>query len=317
MTLRPSLLCPVDFSEASRGALRFAAVIGEHLYADLTIVTVDDPLLRNAASARMGPAWMPAQTQEALEQFVRDTFRSGEPPLAAVHLETRVGKPGPEILQAALDRQVDLVVMSTHGTSGLRKLAFGSTTEGVLRQTRVPVLVTPANDPGPQSLEDVRSDVRTIVVPVDLSGATPLQVRIAGGLAEALEASVVLVHVIEPVRWREGHDSLLDDTNAEPRARARRELDALMAWLPPLVRAEPVLASGDPAEEIDRLTRLRTGGAIVMGLHSSLEGGPRMGAVTYRVLCRTQALVVALPPAVNEMTTRRLQLTQANTGAGV
>ena len=49
MTSRTSVLCPVDFSDASRGALRYAAVVANHLKAELTVLTVTDPLLTEAA----------------------------------------------------------------------------------------------------------------------------------------------------------------------------------------------------------------------------------------------------------------------------
>jgi hypothetical protein len=54
--------------------------------------------------------------------------------------------------------------------------------------------------------------------------------------------------------------------------------------------------TGEPSEEIVKLADARNRHRIVMGLHSSGLLGPRMGSVTYRVLCLTRALVLALPP---------------------
>ena len=59
---------------------------------------------------------------------------------------------------------------------------------------------------------------------------------------------------------------------------------------------ESLVAFGDPAEEIAKLARERQAGLIVIGLHGSPMLGPRMGSVTYRVLCLAPALVLALPP---------------------
>jgi nucleotide-binding universal stress UspA family protein len=56
---------------------------------------------------------------------------------------------------------------------------------------------------------------------------------------------------------------------------------------------------GDPAEEIVKVAEARGAGLIVMGLHSSTLLGPRMGSVTYRVLCLTRTLVLALPPVAS------------------
>jgi nucleotide-binding universal stress UspA family protein len=57
-----------------------------------------------------------------------------------------------------------------------------------------------------------------------------------------------------------------------------------------------VVLTGEPSEEIVELADVRDAHLIVMGLHSSGLVGPRMGSVTYRVLCLTHAMVLALPP---------------------
>ena len=64
-----------------------------------------------------------------------------------------VGMPAAEILRVARERSCDLIVMSAHGSAGLPTVV-GSITERVLRETPVPVLVTPAADPGRIRVED-------------------------------------------------------------------------------------------------------------------------------------------------------------------
>jgi nucleotide-binding universal stress UspA family protein len=59
-------------------------------------------------------------------------------------------------------------------------------------------------------------------------------------------------------------------------------------------------AFGDPAEEIAKIAADRKVGLIVMGLHASPRSGPRMGSVTYRVLCLAPTLVLALPPTLTQ-----------------
>ena len=73
MFLRPSVLCPVDFSDASRGALRYAAAIAEHFYAGLTIMAVDEyPMIMTAG---LSPELWPPPLQKAdVERILRDTF---------------------------------------------------------------------------------------------------------------------------------------------------------------------------------------------------------------------------------------------------
>jgi len=59
MSGRPSILCPIDFSEASAGALRYAAAIADHFAARLIVFSVEDPLLTGAADQGTGVRWTP------------------------------------------------------------------------------------------------------------------------------------------------------------------------------------------------------------------------------------------------------------------
>ena len=72
---------------------------------------------------------------------------------------------------------------------------------------------------------------------------------------------------------------------------------------------ETLIVSGDAAEEIVKVAETRNAGVIVMGLHASELFGPRMGSVTYRVLCQTRALVLALPPRVAETSAETVHAT--------
>ena len=296
MSVLPSILCPVDFSDASRGALRYAAAIAGHLGTRLILMTVEDPLLTEALDLGTGVAWKPEDSHQALAQFAKKVFGPDMPHALTIEYEVAVGKPAPEILRVARERSCDLVVISTHGLTGVRKLFFGSTTERVLRETTQPVLVTPPSDPGPLRLDDIRSIVRRVLVPVDLTQASAYQVTVGTGLAGALTVPMILAHVVEPVRSRFASLLHLPGLEADRRAQAEDALQALVATLPPGTTAEALIAYGDPAEEIAKVARDRQAGIVVMGLHASPLLGPRMGSVTYRVLCLVSSLVLAVPP---------------------
>lgn len=311
--LRPSVLCPVDFSEASQGALRFAAAIAEHFFAGLTVATVDDPLPAGRAGAADHQETLAADRHQDLARFIDDTFPVRKPTLAELHLEVAAGKPATEIQRIALERCADLIVMSTHGQTVVRKF-FGSTTERVLRETSVPVLVTPAGDPGPATIEDLKGRVSGVLAPVDFSANSGRQVRIAHGLADAFQASLVLLRVLEPLPEYAGRETFLLNIREARRHRARQEFEELMASLRYDVLPEMVITDGDPAEQIARLAAELGSVAIVMGLHSTSDLGPRMGSVTYRVLCQTATPVLALPPSRVTNLSRRLDLETAAVG---
>jgi nucleotide-binding universal stress UspA family protein len=143
MSSKLSLLCPVDFSPASLGALQYALAIARRFDISVTALTVDDRLLADAGDARMGEGWTHDTTECQLRAFVAQALYGHAP--VAVDYEVRIGKAAEQILEAARERGAHLIVMSTHGRSGFSKLALGSTAERVLRDTSVPVLLSPKN----------------------------------------------------------------------------------------------------------------------------------------------------------------------------
>jgi nucleotide-binding universal stress UspA family protein len=283
MSIAPCVLCPVDLSEASRGALRYAGALAEHFYARLLVLAVESPFLTDAAGAVMERHWLDHQIESALQTFVADTFKARTPEVAELRTQITRGRPAAEILRVANEANVDVIVMSTHGKTGVRKLMFGSVTEQVLRDAQVPVVVTPATDPGPESVEAWKKGVNTVLVPVDFSDWTPQQTNIARGLAEALGADLVCAHVLE-------------DQDHGRRLAAHEKLDAIIHRMPAALKPAMTLGVGDAAAEISRISRERKAGLIVMGLHSSGRARQHMGHVTYAVLCQAPALVLAWPP---------------------
>jgi len=296
MNVRPSILCPIDFSDASAGALRYAAAVASHFGTRLIVLTVEDPLLTEAADLGTGIHWDPEECKKEMGRFAARIFGPKSPWLTTLEYDVAVGKPAPEILRVARERSCDLIVISTHGATGIRKLFFGSTTERVLRETTRPVLITPPVDPGPVSLDDAKRLIRRIVVPVDLTAASRHQAKVAAGLAEAAGVPLILVHVIEPVKSRLTARLHLAGLEADRRAIAEDALQGILSTLPGGVQAESLLAYGDPAEELAKVAHDRSAGLVIMGLHGSPILGPRMGSVTYRMLCLVHTLVLALPP---------------------
>jgi nucleotide-binding universal stress UspA family protein len=296
MRARPVVLCPVDLSESSRGALRYAAAVAAHFGASLTLLAVNDSILGEAAALSTEPGYLREETVREVQRFFQETFDEKPHGIVDVQLEVAAGKPAQEILRVSRERGCDLIVMGSHGATGFRKLFFGSTTERVLRETAVPVLVTPSSDPGPRQLEDVRKLVRRILAPVDLTDASAHQLAVSRGVAEALDVPVLLLHVVEPVRSMIAAQTRAPKADTERRHRAERDLEHAAATMAGQRRPEALITYGEPSEEIAKVAADRDAGLIVMGLHSSPLMGARMGSVTYRVLCLAHRLVLALPP---------------------
>jgi nucleotide-binding universal stress UspA family protein len=292
VNVRPSILCPIDFSEASVAALRHAAAIAEHFVARLIVLTVE-------ASSSLAPSTGDAGTgREAAERessrFVARAFCERPSAHALCEYDVATGKPATEILRVARERCCDLIVMSSHGRSGPRKWPLGSTTERVLRETSVPVLVIPAAGEGVVTLEDAVRSIERILVPVDLSPASAHQMRVARGLSESLGMPLTVVHVLEPTNGHVGLNRAGRD--AARRADAEHAAGELAATMPGGCGQEVSIVDGDPGEAIAAVAGQRRAGLIVMGLHGGPLLEPRMGSVTYKTVCRSRSPVLALPP---------------------
>jgi len=290
------ILCPVDFSDASRGALRYGAALAEHFGANLLVLTAIDPLLAEAAAMETSEAQVRASALEALRRFAAEAVDRRLKP-GILDYEVAIGKPDREILRLTAERGVSLIVISSHGLTGFRKMFFGSITERVLRETPVPVLITSGDDRGPSGVADAAARVRRLLAPVLLPEPSAQQLAVTRALAEALLVPAVLLHVVEPLRAVLQHsDRYLQKVERERRERAERQLEALTEQAG-ITRIEGLIAYGEPSEEIVKVARDRNAGLIIVTLQGSALPGPRIGSVTYRVLCAAGLPVLALPPS--------------------
>src|SRR4029453_4145649 len=197
-----------------------------------------------------------------------------------VDFRVATGKPDVEILRIANGDPAHLIVMSSRGATGIRRLFLGSVTERGLRATTVPIPGTPPADPGPRSAEDLQKAIRRVLVSVDLTEAVENQMRVAVRLATLLAVPLLIVHVVEPVRsFVPGHVHAAN-VDSERRDRAERRLQPLADAFSPLPRTEVLVVFGEPSEEIAKIAADRQGGLIVMGLHASPCSGAALGWVT-------------------------------------
>ena len=283
------VLCPVDFSEASSASVRHAAAVAAHFSAQLTLLTVDDPLLAQVA-AHSGPSLV-NETALDLRRFGHEAARLSP----SSDFQVAIGKPAPEILRFAREQKSDLIVMSPEGQSGARKVFFGSTTERVLRETTIPVFLPPARHRAATTIAGTARWVNRILAPVDLEAGSRHQASVAGDIARMLSVPLLLVHVLQPVFVPVNVRVARTAVDGARHERAVEQMRALAASLPAGVQVETVVLDGDPSSKICKLAEARDANLIVMGLHSEGLLEPRMGSVTYRILCLTGAAVLALP----------------------
>jgi nucleotide-binding universal stress UspA family protein len=145
MTQLKRILVPTDFSDHSERAAAYAVELARRYEADeIHCVHVSDipaDLLATSAYYMTGPSeqfieQVREEGRKSLEAFARKNFK--DRPAKTVFLE---GRPFVEIIRYARENQIDLIVISTHGRSGIKHVLFGSVAEQVVRKAPCPVLV--------------------------------------------------------------------------------------------------------------------------------------------------------------------------------
>ena len=291
LTVR-SVLCPVDLSEQSREALLWASTIARHRGAELTVLSVVEPLLAQAAEIRLGVDLTKIEAEPAVREFVKATLPETESP---ARTEVALGAPSEVILQTARRLKTELIVMGTHGLGGFRKLLLGSTTEQVLRRTEWPVLAVPAGAVSARTPGHTGARLKKILLATDFHESAMAAAQWAADLASETHAPVVLAHVVEllvvPARWQ----VLVAEFESERVASGQRMLARLAASFRD-THTDCVVSIGRPAEAIAALAVEHEASLVVMGLaHAEDSELRKPGAIAYDVLRHAHVAVVVVP----------------------
>jgi nucleotide-binding universal stress UspA family protein len=137
-----TILHPTDFSKPSEYALRFACALARDYQARLLVVHVVEPPVYYGELGMTVP--LPVDFNKSLEERLSRLV----PADSGIPVETFLveGSASKEILRLAEAQHCDLIVLGTHGRTGLSRVLLGSVAEDVIRHTRLPVLTlkTPA-----------------------------------------------------------------------------------------------------------------------------------------------------------------------------
>lgn len=245
------ILCPIDFSPGSEHAQRIAIRLAHEANAPLALVhawsvpavatATDMPLAADSLQGLLDDA------ERGLADALDEARRAG-----VTHIKAQLvsGPAAERILELA--EPTDLIVMGTHGRTGLARLLLGSVAENVMRHARCSVLVVRRHVESPR--------FHHILVPVDFSDCSRRALDEAGELARRSGASVTLLHVIDPPEVYGEDDDLqstgrLDDWGDLVEARTARQVTRLMRTGNP---APQVLSTVDEDPSVD---------LIVVGSH--------------------------------------------------
>lgn len=140
MSTIQTILHPTDFSTLSGGAFKQAYSLARDHKAKLVLLHVIEPKVVIYSGTMMPPP--PPRAPEEEREALREQLRQMKLPDNAVTVEHRVveGDPATAILHIAKDIKADLIVLGTHGRTGLGRLLMGSVAEKVVRNAECPVL---------------------------------------------------------------------------------------------------------------------------------------------------------------------------------
>jgi nucleotide-binding universal stress UspA family protein len=287
-----SILFGADFSEASREAFRAAcslAVAGQTRVHVLHVIEPrwipEEPVPFGQAVVEFYDAGVDGGRDELLGRRMREMYAPDEPIDVEYHISE--GDAAREVLRMAGQVRSDLIVVGTHGRTGLSWLLAGSVATSVMRHATCPVLALHRPE-GPRRVEGIR----VILHPTDFSAGGEHSLRVARSLARDLGARLVLFHVVPYGLSANDIDVPVDPgLYRQALAEERRLIDGPDLKYP----VEARLARGDAAEEILRAATELDCGLIVMGTHG--RSGLRrllMGSVTESVMPRADCPVLAV-----------------------
>lgn len=293
MTRLYTILAATDLSAAARLACERAVRLASACDARLELQHVVNTGALD--SLRLLFASQPDDLQQRLLDEAREELRSL---LAELHdglggsanLHLGIGNVVNEITRQADALDADLLVLGAHGSSLVRDLIVGSTTERVLRRTGRPLLVV--RRPAPRGY-------RQVLIPVDFSARSLKAIEVARRLAP--KAALVLLHTFEvPFEGRLRHAGVSEQELAALRASAQREGETRMAELIaraglPAAALHSLVLYGDPSVQILEHERLQGSELIVIGKRgqNSLED-LLLGSVTKHILSQAQSDVLVI-----------------------
>jgi nucleotide-binding universal stress UspA family protein len=284
-----NILVATDFSPASRSALRCAFELSAETGATLWIGHVVPPLPKGSVARvyRDMDAFLRRDAEKRLEALTKAARKRGARPRALL----LQGSPSDALRRAASSRRADLLVLGTHGLTGLARFFIGSLAARIVATSPCPVL----------SVRRFRGSgkPRRILFATDFSEASRAAWKLALRLARANRARLRVVHVVSPLALGQGVRWAYAEAEAQARSDARRRLRDLREQARKAgASAEVLLLRAVPHEGIVRAARSMKDGWIVMGTHGRTGAAAAfVGSVASRVVATAPCPVLTVRSA--------------------
>lgn len=278
-----TILVPLDGTYLAERAVPYAVRLAQACDAQLVLYHWTPPLAvehhpadEQAASLQLEAAAAAARERGVAAETVIDHVAHDDAAAA--------------VIDGTRARLADLVVLASHGRSGVVDAVLGSAAERIARNAGVPVLLVPAQHDQPWA-ED--PDLR-ILLALDGSPASEVALGPVAALAERLAARVLVAHVVGPARRRTDAAKV-----TSPMVRARPYVDTIKDLLAEAgLRVEARVGTGHPTSAILRLATEWSADLIVVATHAR-RGLARLvaGSIAAEVMRGTAVPVLVIPPS--------------------
>ncbi len=282
------VFCPVDFSQTSRKALRYAGAIASWCDAVLDVMHVlPDPAASREALASAVPADIATKLRAAADASLRRFVDEAAVSVRVAGLSVHSGYAAAEIVDHARSTKPDLLVMGTHGQSGLRHFLMGSNAERVIAHAICPVLTVPRNA-GEVGMSPL-VQFKRLLVACDFSDASSQALEYGLSLARDYDGTITLLHVIETLREEDVLYAADQRTIDYIQQRKKQAVEALHRLADRGMRSAAMTCErvelGRPAPTILRVASEIHADLIVMGTHGRGSlGAALFGSATRAVL---------------------------------
>lgn len=199
------ILVPTDFSEPAVRALRYASAFAQRFGAHLLVIYAD-PFISPVDFMAI-PAGTFDESREVMMEKAREELQShAEENIASTvpfDLRVVVGTPAAAIVEVARSAGANLVIMGTHGRSGVSRLVLGSVTESVMRMSPAPVIAVNA------SVSEDAAHIHKVLSPVTFTAESRSALLHAASLVTDSVAPMVLLGTAEEIDAHMGTQSLM------------------------------------------------------------------------------------------------------------
>jgi nucleotide-binding universal stress UspA family protein len=323
MRIHPKkIMCAVDFSDFSHVILSYGRALASEFEAELLVCHILPDMVMLSSH---GQAYI------ASEKIAKERLENTKALLENLVKENRVdaqllisqGHPADEITRIVKEKEVDLVIVATHGRSGIKRFLIGSVTDRLVKTITCPLLVLHTQEDHPSFPNLFRVPLGKILVGCDFSPESDLAFEYGLSLAQEFQAELHLVHVIKPEKhieltstdymknqngdylgWNRSDVQELQQRATDDEWKKRSRLISRMEsqlsnmvpeesknWCTPII----TLLEGEPYSELIHYAEIKEIDMMALGVHGhSILEQFLVGSTTDRVISRSNCPILAV-----------------------